>query len=96
MQNVLQLMLYSYAFMVSGLFVPVIGAFFWKRSSSLAAMWAMIIGGGTTITLIMINTNLPFGLDPNIFGITASALTFLLLTYLFPNEEYLTTAEALD
>ena len=96
MQNVLQLMLYSYAFMVSGLFIPVIGAFFWKRSSSLAAMWAMIIGGGTTITLIVINTKLPFGLDPNIFGITASALTFLLLTYMFPSEGYLTAAEALD
>ena len=96
MQNVLQLMLYSYAFMVSGLFVPVIGAFFWKRSSSLAAMWAMIIGGGTTITLIIINTNLPFGLDPNIFGITASALTFVLLTYSFPNEEYLTATEATE
>ncbi len=93
MQNVLQLMLYSYAFMVSGLFVPVIGAFFWKRSSSLAAMWAMVIGGGTTITLIIINTKLPLGLDPNIFGITASALTFVLLTYLFPNKEYLTEVE---
>jgi SSS family solute:Na+ symporter len=30
MQNVLELMLYSYAFMVSGLFVPVIGALFGK------------------------------------------------------------------
>ena len=96
MQNVLQLMLYSYAFMVSGLFVPVIGAFFWKRSSSLAAMWAMIVGGGTTITLIIINTKLPLGLDPNIFGITASALTFVFLTYIFPNKGYLTTAEAVE
>ena len=96
MQNVLQLMLYSYAFMVSGLFVPVIGAFFWKRSSSVAAMWAMLIGGGTTISLILINTKLPLGLDPNIFGITASALTFVLLTFLFPNKEYLKTAEAVE
>lgn len=96
MQNVLQLMLYSYAFMVSGLFVPVIGAFFWKRSSSIAAMWAMLIGGGTTITLILINTKLPLGLDPNIFGITASALTFMLLTFLFPNKKYLQTAEAAE
>jgi SSS family solute:Na+ symporter len=80
--------------MVSGLFVPVIGAFFWKRSSSIAAMWAMLIGGGTTITLIIINTDLLLGLDPNIFGITASALTFVLLTYLFPNEKYLMTAKA--
>jgi hypothetical protein len=34
MQNVLELMLYSYAFMVSGLFVPVIGALFGKKSSN--------------------------------------------------------------
>ncbi|HKI79100.1 MAG TPA: sodium:solute symporter family protein [Ignavibacteriaceae bacterium] len=96
MQNVLQLMLYSYAFMVSGLFVPVIGAFFWKRSSSLAAMWAMLIGGGTTITLIIINTNLPFGLDPNIFGITASALTFILLSFISPKKEILNTAKEVN
>jgi hypothetical protein len=32
MQNVLELMLYSYAFMVSGLFVPVIGALFLEKS----------------------------------------------------------------
>ncbi len=89
MQNVLELMLYSYAFMVSGLFVPVIGAFFWKRSSSIAALWAMIIGGGTTITLIILNTKLPLDLDPNIFGITASALIFLVLGFAFPNKKYI-------
>ena len=37
MQNVLELMLLSYAFMVSGLFVPVVGALFWKRSTPIAA-----------------------------------------------------------
>ncbi len=85
MQNVLQLMLYSYAFMVSGLFVPVLGAFLWKKSSSIAAIWAMIIGGGTTITLIALNTPLPLKLDPNIFGILASAITFILLGFIFPS-----------
>ncbi len=88
MQNVLELMLYSYAFMVSGLFVPVIGAFYWKRSSSTAAFWAMLIGGGTTVALIILNTELPFGLDANIFGISASAVTFLLFSYIFPSREY--------
>ena len=89
MQNVLELMLYSYAFMVSGLFVPVIGAFFWKKSSSIAAVWAMIVGGSTTITLIILNTKLPLGLDPNIFGITASALIFIILGFTFPNKKYI-------
>jgi SSS family solute:Na+ symporter len=31
MQNVLELMLYSYL-LVSGLFIPVLGALFWKKS----------------------------------------------------------------
>jgi SSS family solute:Na+ symporter len=37
MQNVLELMLYSYAFMVSGLFIPVLGALFWKKSHPIGA-----------------------------------------------------------
>lgn len=87
MQNVLELMLYSYAFMVSGLFVPVIGAFYWKRSSSIAAFWAMLIGGGTTIVLIVTSFELPLNLDANIFGISSSALIFFLFSYLFPSKK---------
>ncbi|MEE4176217.1 MAG: sodium:solute symporter family protein [Bacteroides sp.] len=79
MPNVLELMLYSYAFMVSGLFVPVIGALFMKNPSSRAAFWAMLLGGGTTITLIAGNWDLPLGLDANIFGISISLVTFLIL-----------------
>ncbi len=84
MENVLELMLYSYAFMVSGLLVPVIGAFFMKKRTPLAAFWSMLLGGGTTLVLTAAGTSLPFGLDPNIFGITVSALTFFSLVKLFP------------
>ncbi len=89
MHNVLELMLYSYAFMVSGLFVPVIGAFYWKKSSAIAALWAMLLGGGTTITLIIASINLPFGLDANLFGLTASALVFITLSHLYPSTQNL-------
>ncbi len=51
MTNVLDLMLYSYAFMVSGLFVPVIAALYTKKPNSLAAIWSMILGGSTTLIL---------------------------------------------
>ncbi|TVR71628.1 MAG: sodium:solute symporter family protein [Marinilabiliales bacterium] len=84
MENVLELMLYSYAFMVSGLLVPVIGAFFLKRRTPLAAFWSMLLGGGTTLVLTATGVALPFGLDPNIFGITVSALTFFTLVGLVP------------
>ncbi|MDM8159655.1 sodium:solute symporter family protein [Labilibaculum sp. K2S] len=76
MQNVLDLMLYSYAFMVSGLFVPVLGFLFLKNPSAKAAMYAMLLGGGTTLVLIVTEAALPFGLDANFFGITLSAIVF--------------------
>ena len=87
MQNVLELMLYSYAFMVSGLFIPVLGALFWKKAGSIGAFWAMIGGGTTTLILIILKTELPFGLDPNIFGISVSLILFILLTLIFPSEK---------
>lgn len=146
MTNVLDMMLYSYAFMVSGLFVPLLGALFWKRKSSVAAFCAMLIGGVTTVLLqvflltdpgskadlIHLGTNLqayfsseqqqvwrsldtpalhdlinstiasnsivhmpwlnltfslPFGLDPNLYGLLASLLLFISLTFLYPNKK---------
>lgn len=87
MTNVLDLMLYSYAFMVSGLFVPVLGALFWKKSSSKGAISAMILGGATTAILEWQGTELPAELDPNVFGITASALVFVSISLLFPDNK---------
>ena len=77
MENVLNLMLYSYAFMVSGLFIPVLGALFMQRPSSLAAFLSMLLGGGITLGLILLNVQLPYGLDANIFGISAALIVFV-------------------
>ena len=81
MQNVLQLMLYSYAFMVSGLFVPVVGVLTGHTRSRGGAFWAMLLGGITTSGLAAAEganaLALPLGLDANIFGITVSALVFV-------------------
>lgn len=97
MTNVLELMLYSYAFMVSGLFVPVIGGLFWKRSSSIAAFWSMIAGGSVTTWLILFKNKLPGGyqltevLDANIYGISVAILVFLTLSLLYPRNRTITT-----
>ena len=85
MRNVLELMLLSYSFMVSGLFIPIIGALFWKRSSAIGAIYAMIVGGAVTSFFIIKETKLPLGLDANFYGIIASALLFVLGSYLFPS-----------
>jgi SSS family solute:Na+ symporter len=55
----MELMLYSYAFMVSGLFIPVLGALFWKNHPIAAFGYAF--GGATTILLIITENKLPLG-----------------------------------
>lgn len=72
-------MLYSYAFMVSGLLVPVLGTLIFKKPNPLAALLAMVLGGTTTLVLILLDFKLPLGLDANFFGISISAITFLIV-----------------
>lgn len=83
MTSVLELMLHSYSFMVSGMFIPVLAALFSKKPNSLAALISMIIGGVTTLTLIISGFSLPLGLDASIFGIGAALLTYLSINF-FP------------
>jgi SSS family solute:Na+ symporter len=85
MENVLNLMLYSYAFMVSGLFIPVLGGYYGKKHNPVAAFVAMLLGGATTLVLTEMNLQLPFGLDPNIFGIAVSGVFFLIITWMLPS-----------
>ena len=78
MENVLELMLYSYSVLISGLFVPVIGGLFARRKSSTAALAAMIGGGLTTVILEALELPLPYELNANLFGISASALLYII------------------
>lgn len=77
MENVLELMLLSYAFMVSGLIVPVLAGLFTKRPNAAAALSSMITGGTTTIVLILLQTKLPLDLDVNIYGIAVSLIFYI-------------------
>lgn len=77
MNSVLELMLHSYSFMVSGMLVPVLAALFFKNKNAKAALWSMISGGVCTLVLIIGSVDLPLGLDANIFGITLSLFVYL-------------------
>lgn len=83
MTNVLSIMLMSYSFMVSGLLVPLIAALFFRKKDPTAAIASMLVGGGVTLSLEVLkkldHIALPFGLDPNIFGISLSFITYLLV-----------------
>lgn len=79
MTNVLALMIYSYAFMVSGLLVPLLAGLFWKNTNSNAAMGSMVSGGVTTLLLSLLEWELPYDLDPNLFGVLMSLAVYLLI-----------------
>lgn len=79
MHSVLDLMLYSYAFMVSGMFVPVVALLVLKKPSPLAAFASMIAGGACTLVLILSKTQLPWDMDANFFGILLATVVFILL-----------------
>ena len=81
MTEVLSLMLYSYAFMVSGLLVPVVAGLFFGQRSSKAALSSMIIGGTVTAGLTILKVEMPFGLDANLFGLSLSLLAFCTVIY---------------
>jgi SSS family solute:Na+ symporter len=90
-QTVLDAILYAYAFMVSGLFVPTLGAYFWRRSSSAGALGGMICGGSLTLLLLLKLIRLPptlsrIGLDPAFYGILCSALVFIPFSLLLPDK----------
>lgn len=82
--NVLQLMLHSYAFMVSGLLIPLLAAVFFGAQNVTAAITSMISGGGTTLFLIVAGFDLPFDLDPIIYGILVSTFAFVLMSKFKP------------
>jgi len=83
--TVLDLILHSYSFMVAGLFIPTLGAYFWKRSQPLAALISMIGGGSITLILIFTSYEPIRGLDPTVYGITVSAILFISISILESN-----------
>jgi SSS family solute:Na+ symporter len=47
--NVLDLILYAYTFGAAGIFFPMLGLLFWRRTTASGAFWSMLAGGGLAI-----------------------------------------------
>ena len=91
-KTVLDAILHAYAFMVSGLFVPTLGALFWKDASSKGAMAGMLVGGISTLLWKTEMMELPkliaeTKVDPIVLGLTLSAIAFVLVSSHFPDEK---------
>jgi len=91
--EVLDLMLYSYAFMVSGLLVPLLAGIYTKSRNAYAAGITMLGGGFTTIFLqesmkVGLIKELPLQLDANIYGLLVATVLYLSISKLFPNDKF--------
>ncbi|MEX2370497.1 MAG: sodium:solute symporter family protein [Bacteroidales bacterium] len=82
MENVLELMLHSYSFMVAGMIVPVLAALIAKRPSAQAALASMIAGGVISLGLIIWGIDLPLELDPIVYGILGAGMAYFAAFYL--------------
>ncbi|MCF7954244.1 MAG: sodium:solute symporter family protein [Phycisphaerae bacterium] len=88
--TVLKAILYAYAFMVSGLFIPTLGAYFWKNASSAGALAGMLTRGILTLLLLTNTLTLPaciakYELDASVFGILASVISFISVSIFWPD-----------
>ena len=86
MRNVLELMLLSYAFMVSGLFVPIIMALSGRSRSAPAAIASMLGGGISAMALVYYEVEIWGGLDANAVGLAISALLFAIFHKFFKTQ----------
>ena len=83
--SVLEAMLLAYGFMVSGLFAPTIGGLLWPRVSSSAALFSMLLGGGTIICLTIAPQWSPFS-DPILLALPLSFVALVVATWLVPRK----------
>ena len=74
--SVLSVVLHAYGFMVSGLLIPTLVAYFSKKTDETAAIISMIGGGSFTLIAIFFTLDMPFGLDSTVFGILLSAILY--------------------
>jgi solute:Na+ symporter, SSS family len=64
--NVLDLILYAYTFGAAGLFFPMLGLLFWRRTTASGAFWSMLGGGIAAIAWVVLDE--PFGLAASYLG----------------------------
>lgn len=83
-EDVLSLMLHSYAFMVSGLLFPVLGHLYVRNPLPAAAVAAMLGGGISTLFLTLFPQPWLGEVDPILPGLGISGICFFTVQYLIP------------
>ena len=77
--RVLDLILYAYTFGAAGLFFPMLGLLFWRRTTSSGAFWSILGGGGSA--LVWTFAGEPWGVAASYIGWGVSGLTLVAVSF---------------
>lgn len=80
--SVLDLILYAYTFSAAGIFFPMLGLLFWKRTTATGAFWSIILGGSSAVIWTVAGE--PYGFSSSYIGWTIS-LPILVIVSLLTN-----------
>ena len=78
--NVLDLILYAYTFGAAGLFFPMLGLLFWRRTTAAGAFASMLLGGGSAVAWAVLDE--PFGFSASYAGWVVGLPTLILVSLL--------------
>ncbi|MBN2724238.1 MAG: sodium:solute symporter family protein [Deltaproteobacteria bacterium] len=84
--SVLKVILLAYAFMVSGLFVPVVGGLFSKKVSPAGALASMIAGGLTIVIFNLFPSYTPLD-EPVFSALMVSLMAIIIFSLIFPRHK---------
>ncbi|MFC1610505.1 sodium:solute symporter [Myxococcota bacterium] len=76
--SILDLILYAYTFGAAGLFFPMLGLLFWKRTTAAGAFWSILLGGSSAVAWTVAGN--PWGFAPSYIGWTLSFLALVLVS----------------
>ncbi|MFQ5788976.1 MAG: sodium:solute symporter [Acidobacteriota bacterium] len=89
--NVLDLILYAYTFGAAGMFFPMLGLLFWRRTTATGAFWSIIFGGTSAVVWTLAGD--PWGFSASYIGWAVSftaLVTVSLSTEHHPEEDTMT------
>ena len=76
--SVLSIVLYAYTFGAAGLFFPMLGLLFWKRTTSAGAFWSIMVGGSSAVIWTLLGN--PYGFAASYLGWITSFVTLVLVS----------------
>ena len=78
--NVLDLILYAYTFGAAGLFFPMLGLLFWRRTTATGAFWSIILGGLSAVLWTLAGE--PWGFSASYLGWTVGLPSLVMVSLL--------------